>query len=139
MYQQIVAKVKDPEFEATFMKVCNNLNNLNCDSLFTLLKTKFSPANSTKIAPKSGRRVIVVNEQNRRHHNNGFENLLPIILLAGLGNRNRNPINPLLFDDNRKNEFDPLALLLGQQQQPQQIVYPFYPNIPSFNTSSIFG
>ena len=55
LYQQIVAKLKDPEFEPTFMKVCNNLNNLNCDGLFALLKTKFSPTNSTKSASKSGR------------------------------------------------------------------------------------
>ena len=132
LYQQIATKVKDPEFEVTFRKVCNDLNNLNCDALFSLLKTKFSPENATK----SGRRVIIVNEKNDRHSKgNGFESILPLLLIAGLGNRNRNKINPSLYElpADSDNSFDISAFLAAQQQQPYQKIIDYsYPAPPYY-------
>ena len=125
LVQYIASQVQDPQFETMFRQVCKQLESNDCELFFDDIKKNYQP----KITKKNGR-VIIVEENGRRRDR--LSDLLPIILIATLGNRRRQ--NPYLFEETQRNNQLPLLL-----DAAPQLNVPLYQLFPPFNLTNAFN
>jgi hypothetical protein len=134
-------KVNDPNFETHFKaSVCKSykVSDEDCSTSFEEIKKEVK----TKSARSGGygggydgynkKSKVVIIKENERRRDHGLRDILPLLLIPLLTNRNNVP--PVIPERNR-DTIDPLLLaLLAQRQQQQQAAQttfsnPFFPGI----------
>ena len=129
-------KINDPNFETFFKSsVCKQfkISDEDCSKRYDEVKVKIS-ANSKTVRmmgayggygnykQKSKSNVVIIKDTDRRR-DNGLRDILPLLLIPLLTNKNNVP--PVIPERNRET-IDPLllSLLFQQQQTPAQTFFP---------------